>query len=180
MSFAKTAAATAVAVVLPAFASAAPAFDAFRQVCGDTRADYPTVVKALDAGGWAAADVKAAPMEGVVVSSQISRTKTVAGDKLVLQAWTGLKGAVKIAACTVRAPNSKTDEVKAAVQTWVGFAPQITDPKRISFRFADEAGARRALTQADYDAAAAGPGLEMLTVSNDGTDTIIDLLNIKK
>ena len=180
MKFAPTTLAIALAATVPSLAAAAPAFDAFRQICGDTRADYPAVVKAVDAGGWAATDVKATTMEGVVVSDQVSRSKTVGGDKLVLLAWTGLKGAVKITACTVRAPNSKTDEIKAAVQSWAGFAPQVSDPKRITFRFADEAGARRALTQADYDAAAAGPGLEMLTVSNDGTDTIIDLLNIKK
>ncbi len=168
------------AIALPGLAAAAPAFDAFRQICGDTRADYPAVVKAVDAGGWATADVKAAPMEGVVVSEQISRSKTVSGDKLVLQAWRGMKGAFKVTECTMRAPNSKTEEIKAAVQAWVGFAPQISEPKRIAFRFADEAGARRALTPAEYDAAGAGPGLEMLAVSNDGTDTIIELLNIKK
>jgi hypothetical protein len=180
MHFNKIAIAAGIVAILPGVATAAPAFDAFRQICGDTRADYPAVVKAANAGGWAATDVKATTMEGVVVSDQVSRSKAVDGEKLVLLAWTGLKGAVKITACTVRAPNSKTDEIKAAVQTWAGFAPQVSDPKRISFRFADEAGGRRALTQADYDAAAAGPGLEMLTVSNDGTDTIIDLLNIKK
>jgi len=179
MKFASAALAVAL-FALPGVAAAAPAFDAFRQICGDTRADYAAVVTAANAGGWAAADVKAEMMEGVVVSAQVSRSKTVAGDKLVLQTWTGLKGAYKITACTVRASNSKTDEIKAAVQAWVGFAPQASDPKSITFRFADEAGARRALTQADYDTAAAGPGLEMLTVSNDGTDTIIDLLNVKK
>ncbi len=164
----------------PNLAFAAPAFDAFRQICGDTHADFPAVVKALDANGWVATDVKATTMEGVTVSEQVSRSKVVAGDKLVALTWTGLKGTVKITACTVRSPNSQTEEIKTAVQGWVGFAPQIADAKRVSFRFADESGARRALTQADYDAAAAGPGLEMLTVSNDGTDTIIDLLNIKK
>ena len=180
MRFAFTILAGALAATSPSLAFAAPAFDAFRQICGDTRADFPAVVKALDANGWATTDVKATTMEGVAVSEQVSRSKVVAGDKLVALAWTGLKGTVKITACTVRSPNSQTEEIKTAVQAWAGFAPQVAEAKRTSFHFADESGVRRALTQADYDAAAAGPGLEMLTVSNDGTDTIIDLLNIKK
>jgi len=175
--------ATAVVAAIAAPAAAGtPVFEAFRKVCGDTHADYASIVSALNTNGWKQVDTKGSTMEGVKVTDSISRGLTVGESHLTLFAWRGAKGDVQISACTVRASPAKSDPLKADARTWTGFDPQSVDAQsgRIGYQFTDDADAHRALAKTDYDAAAAGAGLELMTLSTDGSDTILDLLKIKK
>ncbi|MBA3810320.1 MAG: hypothetical protein H0X27_01510 [Caulobacteraceae bacterium] len=166
----------------PAAAASDPAqtFAAFAAVCADTRVDYPAVAAAADAGKWKPTEVRAATMEGVAVTDKISRDAKAGGADLTLFAWRGMKGAIQVSACTVRVGRSKAADLRERAQAWAGFAPQDADAKKATFRFTDDAGARKPLAKADYDAAAAGAGMEILTISADGQDAILDLLKIKK
>ena len=167
--------------VLAAPPAAQGAFDAFARVCGETHADYAAVTAALDTQGWKAAEVKAATLQGVTVSDHIGRALRVSGTDLTVFAWRGATAnQIQVSGCTVRVAALKAEGLRASAQAWTGFAPQTTDAKKAAFQFTDDGAAHRALAKADYDAAAAGAGLEMFTVSADGPDTILDLLKIKK
>ena len=49
-----------------------------------------------------------------------------------------------------------------------------------TFLFTDQGGTHKALTQADQDDAAAGAGMQILTVSADQDGAILGILKIKK
>ncbi|MGI9170307.1 MAG: hypothetical protein ACR2FH_09055 [Caulobacteraceae bacterium] len=170
------------AVAAPALAApdSAKAFAAFAQVCGDTHADYPAVLAVADAGAWRATQIKADPFPGVTVAQSLSRDSSAGGSALTLHAWRGAKGAIQISECKVRVGKAKLAEIRAAAQTWLGFAPQDATAKKATFMFTDEGGARKAVAQADRDAAAAGAGLQMMTVSGDSDGAIVAILKIKK
>jgi hypothetical protein len=174
------------AVAAPALALAAPAsgdagFDAFAQVCAETHADYPAIVAAADAHGWKATEVTAATMSGVAVTDKLSRGSKVGSVALTLFAWRGTaKGNVQVSACTVRFAKGDSAGVQSAAQAWLGFGAQDISPKKAVFRFTEADGAHHALASTEYDAAAAGTGMEILTVSSDAQGTVVDLLKIKK
>ena len=161
-------------------AAASPAFDAFARVCGDTHVDYSAIVNALDFKVWKPTPVTSATMDGATVSDKVSRGATIGDTPLTLFAWKGTKGPYQFTACTIRVSGGKLDAFTTEAQAWAGFAPQTAEAKKANFRFIQEGGARKAVEKAEYEAAAAGAGLEFLTVSQDGPDTILDLLKIKK
>lgn len=175
-------AAAFLAAAAPAFAApgGAQSFAAFTKVCGDTHADYPAVVAAADAGGWRPTQVKADAFPGVTVAESLSRDTSAGGAALTLYAWRGAKGAIQIAECQVRIGKGKLAEMRAAAQAWLGFAPQDATAKKATFLFTDEGGAHKAVAQADRDTAAAGAGLQMMTVSGDPDGAIVSILKIKK
>lgn len=168
----------------PALAAPAPAnvaFDAFAKVCADTHVDYPAVVAAADANGWKPSDVSSATMDGVQVTDKLSRGSKVGDTALTLFAWRGTaKGGVQVSACTVRVTKTDFAGLQAAAQAWLGFGPQDAPAKKAIFRYTEADGAHHALTSSEYDAAAAGAGMEILTISPDAKGTVLDLLKIKK
>jgi hypothetical protein len=171
------------AAVLLAAASpvaASPAFDSFKKVCGDTHGDFNAVKIAVNAGGWAPTEVHPATMEGVAVTESLARAATVAnGVRVTLFAWQGTKAAVHISACTMRVTKETYADLDKEAQTWAGFAPQTADTGKNVWRFTEVGTTRTALGPADYNAAAAGGGLNFFTVSADRAETILDLLHIK-
>jgi hypothetical protein len=171
-----------VAAATPAASAAAEAnFDAFAKVCADTHADYPAVVTAADAHGWKATQVTAATMDGVAVTDKLSRGANVGGAALTLFAWRGTaKGGVRVSACTVRVAKADFAGLQSAAQAWLGFAPQDATAKKATFRYTEADGAHHALASTEYDTAAAGAGMEILTISSDAQGTVADLLKIKK
>jgi hypothetical protein len=160
-------------------AAASPAFDAFRQVCADSHADFDAAKAALATGGWRPTEVHAATMQGVSVVESMARVEAAGPVKVTVFAWHGTKGAVQISACTVRVSPMKLEGVAKEAQDWAGFAPQTATPSQDVWRYTPAGAAHKALQPGDYNAAAAGAGLEFFTVSADGADTILDLLKIK-
>ncbi len=175
-------AAALVAFAAPAFAApdSAKAFAAVVQVCGDTHGDYSAISAAAEANGWKTTQVKADAFPGVTVAESLSRDTSAGGAALTLYAWRGAKGAIQIAECKVRIGKGKLAEMQAAAQAWVGFAPQDATARKVTFLFTDDGGARKAVAQADRDAAAGGAGLRMMTVSGDADGVIVSILKIKK
>ena len=169
------------AMAAPAFAADADVFDAFRQVCGDTAADYPAVVTAAETSGWKAADLLADPMKGVTITDKTTRTKGVGDTGLSLFAWRGTaKDNVKVSACTIRMDKATMAGLEAAARTWAGFDPQSPDAAKNVFQFTQNATGRVAVAAGGFDAAAAGAGMEILTVKADSKGGTLDLLTIKK
>jgi hypothetical protein len=160
-------------------AAASPAFDAFRQVCGDTHGDFAAVKAAVAGPGWKPTEVKAATMQGVTVVESVARAEVAGRSKVTLYAWRGTKGTVQVNACTVRVSAVPMGDLVADSQGWAGFTPQTNDKSKTVWRFTVADGAHKALQESDYNAAAAGAGLEFFTLSADGADTLLDLLTIK-
>jgi hypothetical protein len=169
----------ALALGLATPVAASPAFDAFRHVCGDTRADFTAVKAAVSAGGWIPTEVQPSTMEGVTVIESLARTAMAGDARITVYAWHGTKGKIEVSVCTMRVTGPKYAVLDGEAKAWVGFAPQTATDEKSSFQFTDAGGARKALDKTGYDAAAAGAGLEMFTVTADGQQTIIDLLKIK-
>jgi hypothetical protein len=170
------------ALAAPAFAAAPDSPVAtFTALCADTHVDFPAVSAAADASGWKAQEAPGdTTMAGVTVSDHTNRVKG-GNASMRLFAWRGTtaKG-VKVSACTLHVAKAELSAVAAGAQSWVGFAPQETTASNAIFRLSDAPDGRHALAKADYDAAAAGPGMEILTVSSDGHGAILDLLKIQK
>jgi hypothetical protein len=173
---------SATVVLGSAAAWADPVFDAFANVCGAPAADFAAVKAAADAQHWGPTDAKAdASMPGVTVSDELTRASTVAKTGLVLSAWHGTtKTGVKIGDCTVHVQKANLAALKGAAGTWLAFPAQEDSAKHAVYRFTEAAGAHHALTSAEFDAAAAATGLEILTVSGDANGTVLDLMMIKK
>ena len=159
-----------------------PAFGAFVAVCGDTGADFAAVKAGADAHGWGSTDTPTdASMPGVTVSNQLSRATTADRTGLVLSAWNGVtKSGVKVSDCTVHVAATNFDALRQNASSWTSFAPVESTPKKVVFRFTNDTKGRRALTSAEYDAAANGAGLQILTVSGDANGAVLDLMMIKK
>lgn len=177
------AAAAVTAIALPAFAEGGEqAFGAFRQLCVDTKADYPAVVAGIDAGGWKATEILADTMKGVSITDKTSRTKTVGDSSLTIFAWRGLAASnVKISDCTMRVDKANFTDMHTRAQTLLGMSAQQATPQKAVFHYTDANGAHQAVSSdAEYEAAAAAAGLEILTVSSDGAGATLDLLTIRK
>jgi hypothetical protein len=175
--------ATGILASAPAWAAgSSPVFDAFATVCAAPSADFAGVKAAAESQHWSATDAKPdAAMAGVTVTDTLALASTVGKTGLVLSAWHGAtKNGVKISDCTVHVQGAVFPEVKDAAGAWLAFPAQEDAPKRAIYRFTDTAGAHRSLTSAEFDAAAAATGLQILTVSGDADGTVLDLMMIKK
>lgn len=160
-----------------------PAFAAFTTVCGNPAGDFAAVRAAADAHAWGSAEATTdSAMPGVTIGERLTRGSNAGGVSLVLSAWRGVTGkGVKVSACTVHVAKSDFSALRGAATTWLAFAPADgADNKKAVYRFTDKDGAHHALAASEYDAAASGAGLEILTVSGDAQGTLIDLLVIKK
>jgi hypothetical protein len=174
---------SAIALAHPTLAAEPdPAFAAFTTVCGDPAADFTAVRTAADSHGWGASSTPPDPgMAGVTLADSLSKATTAGKTGLVLSAWQGAtqKG-IKVSNCAVHVAATDFDALRDAATAWLGFPAAETTPKKAVFRFTTDAGHRRGLAANEYDAAAAGAGLEILTVSGDANGSVVDLLLIKK
>ena len=175
------AAAALAAVAAPAHADPADdVFTAFRQVCGDTRAEYPRVVTAAQ-GGWSQTNFNTNTMPGVTMKEHISRSRSAGDASLKLFAMRGVaKNAVNVSTCTVTTAGIPFDALMARAQAWLGIAPHETTGTTASFRFADQDGVVHDLLNAEMDAAAAGSGLQLVNVKVEGSAVTLDAVRIKK
>ncbi len=155
-------------------------FAAFQTVCLTPNADFETVRAAASA--WRDTEVTGdATLPGVVVASRLTKATKVGGVPLTLFAWSGAtKAGVHVSACTVRVTKPDFDEIQGAAAAYTGFAAQDSAPKKAVFRYTRTASKPIAIDKAGFDAAAAGEGMDILTVTGDVHGSVIDLLKIKK
>jgi hypothetical protein len=161
-------------------ANDATPFGAFEAVCLTPNADFAGVKAAASA--WRDTEVVGATtFPNATVTEKLSKASKVGGVPVTLFAWTGtLKSGVNVSGCTVRVSKSDFDEVKVAAATYAGFAAQDSDPKKVVFRYTPAAAKPTAIDKSGFDAAAAGEGIDILTVSGDLHGAVLDLLKIKK
>ena len=174
----------AVAVVVSAAsaqaASDATPFGAFEAVCLTPNADFQAVKPA--AITWRDTEVTgASTFPNATVTDKLSKASKVGGIPVTLFAWTGtLKSGVHVSGCTVRVSKPDFDEIKVAAATYTGFAPQDSDPKKVVFRYTPASARPTAIDKTGFDAAAAGEGIDILTITGDVHGAVFDLLKIKK
>ena len=164
-------------VASPALAS--PAFDSFRQVCGDTHADFTAIKIALSGAAWTPTDAAPMTMEGVTVTESVARQANFGGEKVTVDAWTGMRGAFHVTACTVRAPKNAAGAADKDSQAWLGFAPQAKDGGKLTWRFGDDGAKLAALDPSGYQAAVGKGGLYFYNLSTEQSDAVLDLLKIQ-
>ena len=172
------------AIAAPASASQADdTFKAFRQVCGDTRADYAAASAAAAQNGWKATDVMGNAMPGVTLVEKAGRSRSVGDAALVVSMTHGTAAkdpTVNVYTCTLQTDRGGYPELKGQAQTWLGFAPAASTDTLTTFRFTEENGKLRAAADSDFNAAAAGTGMQILTVKRDGASAILDYVKIRK
>ena len=149
-------------------------------MCLTPNADFQAVKAA--AVTWRDTEVTgASTLSGVTVSDKISKASKIGGVPLTLFAWTGTtKAGVHVSGCTVRVSKPDFDELQAATATYAGFAAQDSAPKRSAFRYTPAAAKLTPIDKSGFDAAAAGEGMDILTVTGDLHGAVLDLLKIKK
>lgn len=178
------AAAALAAIASPVLASDADnTFNAFRQVCGDTRADYASSLAAAGQNGWRNTDVMGNSMPNVTVVEKAARTKSLGDASLMLSLTHGTATkdpTVNVYTCTLQTDRGGYPMLKAAVQAWLGFDPATTSESVTTYRFTEEGGKLRAADASEFNTAAAGTGMQILTVKRDGNDAILDYVKIKK
>ncbi len=159
-----------------------PALTAFQTVCATPLADFATVKRAADAGGWAEGQVKSdTTMPSVTISDQMTRGSTNGDQALVMSAWQGLhKSGARISDCTLHADKVAFAAIRDATAAWMAVPPKTNEPKKVIYEFTETAGAHKAVAPSERDAAAAAGGLEILTISPDADGAVLDLLVIKK
>jgi hypothetical protein len=169
--------AAAAAFAAPAMAS--PGFDAFKTVCGETHADFTAIKAALGAPGWTVTEAQQNALPGVTPTEGIARRRIAGDTEITVNAWTGEKGNYHLTACTVKVSKVAASAATQETQAWLGFAPESTENGQAKWRYSENGGTRTALKQPDYESAAGGAGMFMLSVSPDKNDAVIDLLKIK-
>ena len=155
-------------------------FGAFQSLCLTPNAEFGAVKAA--AGAWRDTEViGASTLPGVTVSDKISKASKAGGVPVTLFAWTGTtKSGVHVSGCTVRVSKPSFDELQNAAATYTGFPAQESAPKKAVFRYTPSATKPTALDKSGFDAAAAGEGMDILTVTGDVHGAVLDLLKIKK
>ncbi len=169
-------------IALPASAAVGDGtFDAFKQACGDTNGDYAAASTAVNAQAWRPSQVNAPTMGGVTITDQFSRTRTTEDGEVTLIATQGkTANGIHVSTCTVYGPTAGVGELQSRTRSWLGFAPHDSTAQVTTFHFASEGGQVKDVADADSDAAAAGSGLNVLTVKVDSGKAILDLIKIKK
>jgi hypothetical protein len=155
-------------------------FGAFEAVCLTPNAEFQAVKSA--AAAWRDTEVVgASTFPNATVTEKLSKASKVGGVPVTLFAWTGtLKSGVRVSGCTVRVSKPDFDEIKVAAATYTGFAAQDSDAKKVVFRYTPAAAKPTAIDKSGFDAAAAGEGIDILTITGDVHGAVLDLLKIKK
>jgi hypothetical protein len=138
------------------------------------------VTAATETHHWRPGDSTGTPIAGFTVTDKITKTLKISDSELKLFAWRGTKGAIKADECQVAVSKSDFKSLQAAATAAVGFAPQQAGPDKVVFQFTGPAGALKPITNSQFDEAAAGDGVMLLTISRQGGGGFLDLLRIRR
>jgi hypothetical protein len=168
---------------LPAAAQSAndQVFAAIRQTCLATSAAPAAATTAADAHGWRGGTYTRPPLDKFSVDAKVSRSAHIAGSDLELFAWQGKNpGGITASECAVKVSKTKFAALRAAAAAMTGFEAQESAAATATFRYTGPADAPKPLDKAQFEDAAANGGIEMLTVSQQGSDVIVALLVLHK
>jgi hypothetical protein len=155
-------------------------FGAFEAVCLTPNADFQAVKSA--AAAWRDTEtVGASTFPNATVTEKLSKASKAGGVPVTLFAWTGtLKSGVRVSGCTVRVSIPDFEVIKVAAAAYMGFPAQDSGPRKAVFRYTPAAAKPTAIDTSGFDAAAAGEGIDILTITGDVHGVVLDLLKIKK
>lgn len=159
--------------------AADPIFTAFHEACVTPDAAPDAVNAAANTHGWSASTAAGEGLPGFTVSGKVAKTKKIGEANLVLYSWKGAKGPIMADECRIQASRADFLSLQAAVGASLGFAAAQTTPTKVVFHYAGPGNAPTAITDnSQFDAAAHGAGLYILTLSNDGKGASADLLKL--
>jgi hypothetical protein len=182
----KCAAAGSAAILALAAASAAaaqaadPIFAAFHEACMATGAQPAAVTSATAGHDWKNGDAAGTPISGFAVDNKVSKARRVGDAELKLFAWHGTKGAIQADECQIAVSKADFAALRGAVASSLGFPAQQDSPEKAVFQFTGTMDAPKAVDSSGFDQAAGSGGLDLLTVSKQGSGAFVELLRIRK
>lgn len=158
-----------------------PIFAAFHDVCMAADTDPAGVTTAAGAQGWTAGGVPGQPIPGFAVTDKVTETKKIGEANLTLFSWKGAKGPVTASECQMQVSKANLAGLQRDAAAVLGFAPSDNTPAKIVFQYAGPASAPHPISdKSQFDAAAGGGGLYILTLSGAGKGAFLELLKIHK
>lgn len=182
----KCAAAGLAAVLGLAAADAAAAqasdtvFAAFHEACVATGASPAAVTTFTTSHDWKNSDVSGTPISGFAVDNKVSKSTRVGDADLKLFAWHGTKGPIQADECQIAISKGDFAALRSAAATSLGFAAQQDGAEKSVFQFSGPTNAPKAIDSSQFDQAASSGGLNLMTVSKQGSGAFLELLRIQK
>ncbi len=161
--------------------AADPTFAAFHEVCMAADTDPAAVTTAAGAQGWRAGGVAGQPITGFAVTDKITETRKIGEANLTLFSWKGAKGPITASECQMQVSRADLAAIQAAAAAALGFAADDATPAKVVFHYSGPASAPHPIAdKSQFDAAAGGGGLYILTLSGAGKGAFLELLKIHK
>ena len=163
-----------------------PALAAFRSICLASPNDYPSVVKAAEAGGWTETQLVPDTDDSISVQDKAAREKTVGGVHMTLLVSRGLRhtksGDVSESDCKVS--TEKPDPaVVGETKTWMGVAPDGGDATSLVVYYVKPGGGTPAHLEgapASLNAALAAGGFSVIKAQQDQGSSILVYTSFSK
>jgi hypothetical protein len=159
---------------------AEPIFAAFHQACIATGAEPAAVTGATASHDWKSGDATGTPISGFAVDNKVSKATRVGDAELKLFAWHGTKGAIQADECQIAVSKADYAAVRSAAAASLGFAAQQDSPEKAVFQFSGSTDSPKPVDNSQFDQAAGSGGLDLLTVSKQGSGAFLELLRIRK
>jgi hypothetical protein len=159
------------------------AFDAFKQLCIDTGADYSAAVKVAGDNGWTDSAVGVSVPQKVTNTDKAARAKSLPDTGLLLSLTRGVAtGGLIMTTCTVNSDHGSFGDLSARVQKVFGVAPLSTTDDSATFHVTGGAGAwKNVPDNAAMGAAVGGPGgLNLINVKLEDGVVILDYIKVTK
>jgi hypothetical protein len=161
--------------------AADPIFAAFHDVCMAADTDPAAVTTAAGAQGWSAGGVPGQPIPSFAVTDKITETRKIGETNLTLFSWRGAKGPVTASECQMQVSKASLAALQKDAAATLGFAASDNTPAKVVFQYSGPGGAPHPITdKSQFDAAAGGGGLYILTLSAAGKGAFLELLKIHK
>lgn len=158
-----------------------PILGAFHDVCMAADTDPAAVTTAAGGQGWRVGGVPGQPIPGFVVTDKITETKKITDANLTLFSWKGAKGPIMASECQMEVTKANLAALQKDAAATLGFASDDVTPAKAVFHYSGPAGGPHSLSdKSQYDAAAGGGGLYILTLSGAGKGAFLELLKIHK
>jgi len=158
-----------------------PIFAAFHDVCMAADTDPTAVTTAATGQGWSAGGVPGQPIPSFVVSDKITETKKIGDANLTLFSWKGAKGPITASECQMQVSKANLMVLQKDAAATLGFAASDSTSAKLVFQYSGPPSAPHPLAdKSQFDAAAGGGGLYILTLSTAGKGAFLELLKIHK
>jgi len=161
--------------------AADPVFAAFHNVCMAADTDPAAVTTAAGAQGWTVGGVPGQPIPGFVVTDKVTETKKIGEATLTLFSWKGAKGPITASECQMQVSKASLAALQSEAAAALGFAASDNTPAKVVYQYSGPASAPHPIAdKSQFDTAAGGGGLYILTLSAAGKGAFLELLKIHK